>query len=369
MSVDKLFFELIQVAIGNRICLSHSPRSTGSGQAQVDEWGELYAIAKKQSLVGICFAGVQKLVAQQQEPPEMLYLTWMGMAAKIQQRNEVVNRQCAELQARLAADGFRSCILKGQGVALLYGLLAGLRQSGDIDIWVKDGMNKTIAWLKQKEIKLGDVDSVHVPAEFFDDTEVEVHFRPSYMYGRKAERLLMDFFERNADEQMTHKDDQHGFSYPTVAFNLVFSMVHINRHIYSEGIGLRQLLDYYMILKASDETERKVAYDLLCRMKIGKFVAGIMHILKSHFGLEDGYLICSANEKEGEFLLEEIMRGGNFGHYDDRNSNLPKSMRWLRGWWTVKRMARYAIHYPSESLAMPFWKIRHYLWRKKKGYI
>ena len=59
--IENLFFELIQVAIGKRVCLSHSPNA--------DEWGKLYAMAKKQSLVGVCFAGVQKLVAQQQEPP------------------------------------------------------------------------------------------------------------------------------------------------------------------------------------------------------------------------------------------------------------------------------------------------------------
>ena len=45
--------------------------------------------------------------------PEMLYLTWMGMAAKIQQRNETFNRQCVELQKRLSADGFRNYIMKG----------------------------------------------------------------------------------------------------------------------------------------------------------------------------------------------------------------------------------------------------------------
>ena len=85
IELNGLFFDLIQVAIGSRVCLSHSPIA--------DEWGELYAMAKKQSLVGVCFAGVQRLVEQRQEPPEMLYLTWMGMAAKMQQRNEVVNRQ------------------------------------------------------------------------------------------------------------------------------------------------------------------------------------------------------------------------------------------------------------------------------------
>lgn len=101
MTIEQLFFELIQVSLGTRICLSHTPRSTSLGQASADEWGELYAMAKKQSLVGVCFAGVQKLQTQRQEPPEMLYLTWMGMAAKIQQRNEVVNRQCVDLQKRL----------------------------------------------------------------------------------------------------------------------------------------------------------------------------------------------------------------------------------------------------------------------------
>lgn len=134
MDINKLFFELIRVAIGNQMYLSYTPSA--------DEWGDLYAMAKKQSLVGVCFSGVQKLQMQQQCPPEMLYLHWMGMAAKIQQRNEVVNRRCVEVQRMLKAAGFKSCILKGQGVALsYYGTLAMLRQSGDIDVWIrqKDG--------------------------------------------------------------------------------------------------------------------------------------------------------------------------------------------------------------------------------------
>ena len=110
--IEKSFFELIQVALGVRTCLTHSPSE--------DDWCQLYELAKKQSLVGICFAAVQKFKLQQQCPPELLYLTWMGMAAKIQQRNEVVNRQCVDLQKRLSADGFRSYIMKGQAVASLY---------------------------------------------------------------------------------------------------------------------------------------------------------------------------------------------------------------------------------------------------------
>ena len=127
--MDQLFYELIQVALGTRICLSHTPSA--------DVWGELYAMAKKQSLVGVCFAGVRKLVNQQQEPPEMLYLTWMGMAAKIQQKNETINRQCVEIVEQFRKDGLEVCVLKGQRVASYYDAgLRGLRHSGDIYLWV-----------------------------------------------------------------------------------------------------------------------------------------------------------------------------------------------------------------------------------------
>lgn len=140
--INNIFFELVQVAIDTRICLSHTPSA--------DEWGELYKMAKKQSLVGVCFVGVRKLVEQRQELPEMLYFTWLGMAAKIQQRNEVVNRQCVELQKRLSADGFRNYIMKGQYVATLYGEhLAVLRQSGDIDVYLEGGLDKVLAYARR----------------------------------------------------------------------------------------------------------------------------------------------------------------------------------------------------------------------------
>ena len=113
-NINNLFFELIQVALGVRICLSQTPNDM--------EWKALYNMAKKQSLVGVCFAGVQRLQTQQQEPPEMLYLTWMGMAAKIQQRNEIVNRQCVEVQKMIEKEGFRTFIMKGQGTQPFTGL-------------------------------------------------------------------------------------------------------------------------------------------------------------------------------------------------------------------------------------------------------
>lgn len=84
--IEQLFFELIRVAICTQDSLSYIPKPK--------EWIVLYDMAKKQSLVGVCFAALQRLGAKADEGfthigiSEMLYLTWMGMAAKIQQKNE-----------------------------------------------------------------------------------------------------------------------------------------------------------------------------------------------------------------------------------------------------------------------------------------
>lgn len=163
---EKLFFELIRVAIGNQVCLSHSPSA--------DEWGKLYDMAKKQSWVGVCFAGVQKLVDSEKEDycgmNELQYLTWMGMAAKIQQRNEVVNRQCVTLGKQLQGAGFDYVVMKGQEVGRYYHDLSALRQSGDIDVWITSKDRKDIVSYADKVSPTKEINHHHLYFHVFQDT-------------------------------------------------------------------------------------------------------------------------------------------------------------------------------------------------------
>lgn len=409
MRQEELFFQLIQVAIGNRVCLTRTLRSTSSGRAKTDEWGELYAMAKKQSLVGVCFAGVQKLQAQRQAPNswgneqgELLYLQWMGMAAKIQQRNETVAKRCVELQGMFEADGFRTCVLKGQDYARYYfndnvddnhnldvnanlnvnpnlkddmagdsacklGLRSGLgllRQSGDIDLWVKGNMDEVIAWARKKGVEIGHIDIKHSDMGFFKDTDVEVHFRPSWMYCPKTDERLQKWFE-----EFGRFDEAYGMKVPPLEFSLVYCMVHIYRHFFSEGIGLRQVLDYYFLLIHSSAVQRQDAMSVFERLHMKGAVAGIMYLLTECFGMDEGYRLCAPDAEIGRFLLKEMMTSGNFGHDDSRFKHVEKSKRWQRGWIGLKRNMKFLQYFPEEVLWSPVWKVWHYCWRKRKGYL
>lgn len=389
-----LFLELIRVSIGAAGCLSRSPSA--------DEWGKLYDMAKKQSLVGICFAGVQRLQLQEQCPPEMLYLTWMGMAAKIQQRNEVVNRQCVDLQKRLSADGFRSYIMKGQAVAALYqcgvkngfeckegkeSSLSGLRQSGDIDIYLEGGFEKVDEYV-QRTYPTKEINELEIHYPCFPDTEVEIHFKPFVMDGPK-DRILQRFFDSCREENFSNKVSL-GFSgfqevsggrleicAPTLKFNLVHQLVHIHHHLFYEGVGMRQLMDYYFVLrtvscskfqKVSEgsikfQEVKKVVSDL----GLDSYASALMWVLGHVFGLPEEQMPWKPNEKDGRFLLEEIMQSGNFGKQDERQRGLYDS-KWNSFWMVHMKTFRMWRFDHWAWLWSPIWRIKGFVWRKLKGY-
>lgn len=345
MIIDQIFFQLIRVAMRTQDSLMRPP------SAKV--WQKLYELAKKQSLVGICFAGVQKLVDSEKEDycgmTELQYLTWMGMAAKIQQRNEVVNKQCVGLQKLLATDGLRSSILKGQGVALYYGEhLRYLRQSGDIDVWIDAPRERVVEWARAHGTTNGDGD-LHVECKIFNDTSVELHFTPSIASGSKTNKRLQEWFESHKDECMTNRIGS--ITTPKSEFNQVYLLHHIFRHYLYEGIGLRQMLDYYFTLVAyANVKARKLSANLsenfsyeadevLCALEnlgLMKFAGAVMYVMREVFGMHEPYLICPIDKKRGRRLLEVIMEGGNFGHSTEKY----KITGWDKPWSRLSRYVR-----------------------------
>lgn len=349
--IDKLFIELIRIALGNGECLSHLPTP--------DEWHKLFGIAQKQSLVGICFAGVKKL--QQQNLPEGLYQMWLGMAAMIQLRNETVNRQCAELQRRLSADGERFCVMKGQGAGLRYSKgLDMLRQSGDIDVWIAGGMKHVVEYAN-RIVPTNEITSNHVQLNVFEDTDVELHYVPVRLGNRWVNRRLKAWLRSQEEMQMGHSVPfgDGVLNVPTDEFDTVYLLLHIYKHLFNEGIGLRQLMDYYFLLKSLKfNLDLNLNFDLnvnktLKELGVLKFAAAVMYVEREVFGLKDEYMICKPDEKAGSFLLEEILQMGNFGQDDKRFQLKQEDSHIKRFWQTSTSKWRFIDHFPNEAVWQP----------------
>ena len=375
-----LFFELIQVTIGRRNSLSRVPSS--------EEWNMLYNISVKQAVAGVCFCGLQRLPANQlSELPKRLMMQWLALAEGIRQRNVLMNNRCVELLRMMNNEGLRCAILKGQGVAALYNSIVGewpqlglYRQSGDIDVWVDGGMNNVLKWCRKK---YGDVDfdyiNAHVPV--FKDVEVEVHWRVGSMTNLFRNRRLQRWLERQDTKEMilggkadlkpseTLQSSETSIIVPSLEFNAFYLMLHCYNHEFSSGLGLRQLMDYYFLLRninvnKTDKGDNSALFNrLFNEFGMERFVGAVMWIMQEVFGLERERLICEPDETEGRYILAEVMAGGNFGHHDERITKIGKGK-----WQSVFANLQHAMHvlrrYPSEALWMPVWIVYHFIWKR-----
>ena len=219
-------------------------------------WHELYSFASKQALLGLCFEGIERLGKEYPEELKQnpigreLLMTWMGKAQQIRRQNMKVNAVAGKLFSMLREDGLRCCILKGQGNALMYPNPYS-RTSGDIDVWVNASREQITEYAK-KHFEIGDDIRYHHLETSLDGVPVELHFFPGIMNNPIYNARLQKWFKRNADLQCSNvvslPDGIGEIAIPTTAFNVVYQLTHLYHHFFDEGIGMRQIIDYYYVV-------------------------------------------------------------------------------------------------------------------------
>ena len=399
---QRIFFEFLRFCIGT---VQEVPSSLKRA-----DWRALYAMARKQCLVGVLFDGIKRLPADVGMDKGLLF-QWMAQNQTLRKANARLDKAAVEVAEWFGRKGFRTCVLKGQGNALLYP--PGMeRTPGDIDLWVDGGDRKVVSFVRS----LSPDEKVcyhHIGFPEYNGVEVEVHFRPSFLFCFRHNRCLQGYYERVMDEQFAHRvklGEQGEVAVPKAEFNLIFQLTHIFTHLMNEGIGLRQLLDYFFVLKNTDfignadgdgfllntdftdytdkslgntdgdgfllntnctdriggnvdGVDRGLLQDELRRLGLWEFAGAVMYIMKEVFGLEDNRLIVPPDVKRGRLVLKEVLEAGNFGQYDKRNwfghSALGHNLQRL---YRDMRLVRY---FPEEALSEPFFRIWHFFWRKR----
>lgn len=379
--MERDFFQLLQVAIGKRACLSHLLSD--------DEWSEVLDMAQRQAVGGILFEGIKRL-PQEQWPKGNVVLKWTAMAENIRRRNMRTTEACLHLTRELMQDGFDVCILKGQANHVYYDRLRSsdalglMRACGDIDAWVwperksLHPVKSIIDYCLRKGILLS-LCHLHAEVKPLDGIPVEIHFRPSFFNAPWRDKVFQRLFEL-AKFSHGQIDGCGAIKKLRVDYDLIFQMNHIYRHLLDEGVGMRQILDFYVLMK--DYRVEKSSNELMdedwlidrisaCGMK--RFASALMWVLREIFDLSREELLCAPSKRDGMFLLSEIMMAGNFGHYDTRMAPLEVKRGYLpyqikKAFRRFHRNLRFLSYYPEEVICEPFARVAHFLWRKYRLY-
>lgn len=99
-----------------------------------------------------------------------------------------------------------------------------------------------------------------------------------------------------------------------------------------------------------------------------RFAGALMYVMKEVCGMSYEELLCEPNEKDGKFLMNEILTAGNFGQADPRMSALDTksviSRQMSQAKRRFKRNIRFLNSYPGEVLWEPFVRTYHFTWKK-----
>ena len=206
---------------------------------------------------------------------------------------------------------------------------------------------------------------------------VEVHFHPSFFNRPKYNKRLLHFFsDINA---CTERKVVDGTDIPAMRMevDVVYQMSHIYRHMIDEGIGLRQVVDYFFLLKSFKERNegvqawedvREMTTQVIGNLGMKRFSQALMYVLQEVLGMSQEYLLCEPSVSDGKFLMGEIMMSGNFGQGDPRMAAISSEGGYLysrlcQAWRRFKRNLRFLFSYPGEVIWEPIVRVDHFMWK------
>ena len=405
---EKIYYKFIQFALGTYEGKEFLDGSALNGF----DWQRFYDFAKKQTLVGIIMEGISRL-PKAVAPKQGLLMNWFMMSQNISRMNFMLNEATVGVYNRVKAAGYDCCILKGQANAAMYANPAA-RTPGDVDMWV-DASREEIRQLAQtlaKENGRIDEESYNHIALTTNDISVELHYTPGFMANFTYNRRLQQWFRESIDAQCRNMialpDEAGEVAAPTADFNAVYQLYHLYHHYFYEGVGLRQVVDYYYVIlnfelgvlncrlrdeelkncelesqnsklnnsksaKPTIQNSKLKTQNSLTRLGLWHFAGAMMYVLHEVLGLPEEKMIAPMDKKRGEMLLNDILCGGNFGHHDERHAwgrdtydgNGFKHGALGHNLRRLHRDLRLLRYYPSEALSEPIFRLWHYYWRWK----
>lgn len=358
------FVEILRFALNPNAALP--PSMSVGGPWTAGQWRNVMAVAERQAVGPIVAQGVSRL-PEGMKPPMNIVEHWIVKNMSARRRNMRLYCRTVEICRMLSELGWKSCILKGQGNALMYDDTC-IRVAGDIDVWTTASKRDVVNMVRRKFPELKN-EYHHIEYPVFDDVPVEIHHFPSYMFNPLHNWRMQRYYraeeERMMDNVVEAPEGLGQFATPDACFNAIFQLSHMFRHVLVQGVGMRHLVDYFYVMKnlPRDAESKQLLVGRLKKMGLFHFAGAVMYVEREWLGLDDGYLLVKPDEKRGRQLMQCIISGGNFGKYDKGT--------WLYGKGFIDRQIRkfkrswnFLRAYPCEVLSEPLFRVSFFVQRK-----
>lgn len=351
--MEKELFALLRLGLGNNTL--EAENLSDFIMMFEEHWARLGEKALVQGVLGIVLDGVERLEVMPYNPTKTLSkqqkLEWIGQVMRMEQRNlhqiEVMNG----LSQKWIQEGCKVMVMKGQANGTLYPKPMH-RSPGDIDCYLFEDYQKgnEIAknegavvdegWYKHSQISY--------KGELFENHLYFVHTRE----GKRSKELEKELGKALDVEESEFKQLTPFTVMPPVQWTAMFLTYHACAHFLSEGLRLKQILDWAMFLKKEqNNVDWKGFYEYCDRYHFRRFADAMTAISVVYLGLK----IENSDVTTESPYVEKILRSTLYD--DDYIYNAGESI-WKSRWHVIRSLFKYRWRYEEiyqESIFKQLW--------------
>lgn len=317
-------------------------------------WIDVFKLAKCQGVLAIVWSAIGKLTDEgvltpEQLPDKALKLQWALSAEKIAGRYKRQRHLAAKLAEAYAAEGIQTYVLKGLAISGYYPTPEH-RECGDLDCFLasttEDGTfvcryddGNDIAAKIGAKVDIGFYKHSHI---HYNGLMVENHAFCTAVRGSRDRKALERHLQHLlATKPSTPIEGTHLLR-PCADFNALFLTAHSFGHFLTEGIKLRHILDWALLLSAEqDNIDWQTFYKWCDRMHYTKFVDALTAIATEYLGLEVKNPAIRTHSALRDRVLEDVLFGERSIH-NTGASKFKKRMMIIRnrlfGGWKYREL-------------------------------
>ena len=301
----EILFLLLRAAL-------HPERREQLDDRVVPDWPMIYRLATEQGVSAVAWDGLQRLRAQgaltqAMELPLRLKLQWALQVEGIEKRYADQLRSATELATLFAREGIRTTVLKGFSLSELYPVPMH-RECGDLDCFLGDDYERgnRCAEVAGGAVERSYYKHAHIT---YKGLAVENHRFCTAIRGRSERKAL----ERRLQQLLSLSDGKRiadtALESPSADFNALFLTAHGFFHFLNEGVKLRHLCDWMLLVKCCGSEIDWHGYRQWCdRMDFTRFAATMTALAEQLLALAPCALAAEADQRLVERLLADMLR-------------------------------------------------------------